>query len=55
MCIQSKIHCSINFVFKDFLNADPNCPGFVVTAFEMIEMLKNQGSKGILILISEFI
>ncbi|KAJ7378638.1 Dipeptidyl peptidase 2 [Desmophyllum pertusum] len=35
------------FVFKDFLNADPDCPGYVVTAFEMLEMLKNQGSKGL--------
>ena len=36
------------FNFKDFLNADANCPGYVIMAFEMIEMLKNQGSKGTL-------
>ncbi|KAJ7378631.1 Dipeptidyl peptidase 2 [Desmophyllum pertusum] len=34
-------------VTEDFLNADPDCPGYVVTAFEMLEMLKNQGSKGL--------
>ena len=33
--------------FQDFYNADPSCPGYVVTAFEMIEMLKNQGPKGV--------
>ena len=31
---------------KDFLKADPNCPGNVVTAFAAIEKLKNQGSQG---------
>ena len=36
----------IFFLFKDFYNADPNCPGYVITAFEMLEMLKDQGSKG---------
>ena len=36
------------FNFKDFLNADANCPGYVIMAFEIIEMLKNQGSKGTL-------
>ncbi|RMX45016.1 hypothetical protein pdam_00024800, partial [Pocillopora damicornis] len=34
-------------VTEDFLNADANCPGYVIMAFEMIEMLKNQGSKGL--------
>lgn len=34
-------------VTKDFLNADPNCPGNVVSAFDMIEKLKNQGLEGL--------
>ena len=33
--------------FQDFQNAAPSCPGYVVTAFEMIEMLKNQGPEGV--------
>lgn len=42
------IQCSliVQFLSKDFLNADPNCPGNVVTAFEMLEKLKNQGPEG---------
>ena len=36
----------MSFISKDFLNADANCPGYVITAFEMIEMLKNQGAEG---------
>ena len=40
------IHIILSFISKDFLNANANCPGFVVTAFEMIEMLKNQGAEG---------
>ena len=36
----------MSFILKDFFNADANCLGFVVTAFEMIEMLKNQGAEG---------
>ena len=36
----------MSFISKDFLNADANCPGYVITAFEMIERLKNQGAEG---------
>ena len=36
----------MSFICKDFLNADANCPGYVITAFEMIEMLKTQGAEG---------
>ena len=34
------------YTFQDFHNADPDCPGYIVTAFEMLEMLKNQGVEG---------
>ena len=34
------------YTFQDFHKADPDCPGYIVTAFEMLEMLKNQGAKG---------
>ena len=34
------------YTFQDFHNADPDCPGYIVTAFEMLEMLKNQGAEG---------
>lgn len=34
-------------VTQDFHNADPDCPGYIVTAFEMLEMLKNQGAEGL--------
>ena len=40
------INIIMSFISKDFLNADANCPGYVITAFEMIEMLKNQGAEG---------
>ena len=40
------INIIISFISKDFLNADANCPGYVMTAFEMIEVLKNQGAEG---------
>ena len=40
------INIIMSFISKDFLNADANCPGYVVMAFEMIEMLKNQGAEG---------
>ena len=36
----------IYILFQDFHNADPDCPGYIVTAFEMLEMLKNQGAEG---------
>ena len=36
----------MSFICKDFLNVDANCPAYVITAFEMIEMLKNQGAEG---------
>lgn len=41
-------------VTKDFFNADPNCPGNVVTAFDMIENLKNQGLRGLALLSNIF-
>ena len=34
------------YTFQDFHNADPDCPGYIVSAFEMLEMLKNQGGEG---------
>lgn len=34
-------------VTQDFYKADPNCPGSIVTAFEMIVMLSKQGTKGL--------
>ena len=34
------------YTFQDFHNADPDCPGYIVSAFEMLEMLKNQGAEG---------
>jgi len=34
------------YTIQDFHNADPDCPGYIVTAFEMLEMLKNQGAEG---------
>ena len=40
------INIILSFISKDFLNADANCPGYAITAFEMIEMLKNQGAEG---------
>ena len=30
----------MSFISKDFLNADANCPDYVITASEMIEMLE---------------
>ena len=36
----------MSFISKDFLNADTNCPDYVITASEMIEMLKTQGVEG---------
>ena len=36
----------MSFISKDFLNADASYPDYVVMAFEMIEMLKNQGAEG---------
>ena len=36
----------MSFISKDFLNADANCPDYVITAFEIIEMLKTQGAEG---------
>ena len=44
------IYCyyfNFELTFQDFHNADPNCPGYVVSAFEMIEKLSNQGPKGV--------
>ena len=40
------IHIILSFISKDFLNADANCPDYAITAFEMIEMLENQGAEG---------
>ena len=40
------VNIIMSFISKDFLNADASCPGYVITAFEMIEMLKNQGAEG---------
>ncbi|XP_029188961.2 dipeptidyl peptidase 2-like [Acropora millepora] len=34
-------------VTKDFQNADPNCPGYVVKAFQTIKMLEAQGAQGL--------
>ena len=40
------IHIILSFISKDFLNADAICPGYAITAFEMIEMLENQCAEG---------
>ena len=34
------INIIMSFISKDFLNADANCPDYVITASEMIEMLE---------------
>ena len=36
----------MSFISKDFLNADANCPDYVITASEMIEMLEDAGDQG---------